>query len=204
MPKKSLPSAKPAELSVKVSVRGAARLHARHPWVYRSDITEDKNIPAGAVVRVQDQRGKFLGTALYSSSSQIAIRMISHGSVTDLPGLVAERIQAAIAYRKDKDLVTNTDAYRVVFSEADFLPGLIVDRYGDVLSVQVLTQAMDADPVREAIVQTLTAELQPAGIVERVDARIRDIEQLPPLESRLLYGRKEFDGNQHERGSVPL
>ncbi len=175
---------------MKVSVRGAARLHARHPWVYRSDITEDKNIPAGAVVRVQDQRGKFLGTALYSSSSQIAIRMISHGSVTDLPGLVAERIQAAIAYRKEKDLVTNTDAYRVVFSEADFLPGLIVDRYGDVLSVQVLTQAMDADPVREAIVRTLTAELQPAGIVERVDARIRDIEQLPPLESRLLYGEK--------------
>jgi 23S rRNA (cytosine1962-C5)-methyltransferase len=175
---------------VKISVRGAARLHARHPWVYRSDISEDKNIPAGAVVRVQDQRGKFLGTALYSSSSQIAIRMISHGSVTDLPGLVAERIRTAIAYRKEKELVTNTDAYRVVFSEADFLPGLIVDRYGDVLSVQVLTQAMDADPVREAIVQTLRAELQPAGIVERVDSRIRDLEQLPPLESRLLYGEK--------------
>jgi len=139
-------------------------------------------------VRVRDERGKFLGTALYSSSSQIAIRMISHGSVSDLPALVAERIRAAIAYRKE--LVRNTDAYRVVFSEADFLPGLIVDRYNDVISVQILTQAMDAAPVREAVLQTLREELQPAGIVERVEARIRELEQLPPLPSRLLWGEK--------------
>jgi 23S rRNA (cytosine1962-C5)-methyltransferase len=142
----------------------------------------------GAAVRVLDSRGKFLGTALYSSSSQIAIRMISHGSVSDLPGLVAERIRAAVAYRKE--LVRNTDAYRIVFSEADFLPGLIVDRYNDVVTLQILTQAMDAAPVREAVLQTLREELQPAGIVERVDARIRELEQLPPLSSRLLWGEK--------------
>ena len=145
-------------------------------------------MPPGSVVRVLDPRGKFLGTALYSSSSQIAIRMISHGSVADLPALVAERIRAAIAYRKE--LVSNTDAYRIVFSEADFLPGLIVDRYSDVLSMQILTQAMDAAPVREAILQTLREELQPAGIVERVDARIRELEQLPPLQSGLRWGEK--------------
>ena len=173
---------------MKLSTRGATRLQARHPWVYRSDIIEANDVPPGAIVRALDQRGKFLGTALYSSSSQIAIRMISHGSVTDLPGLVAERIRAAIAYRKE--LVTNTDAYRIVFSEADFLPGLIVDRYSDVLSVQILTQAMDAALVRGAVVQTLREELQPAGIVERVDARIRELEQLPPLASRLLWGEK--------------
>jgi 23S rRNA (cytosine1962-C5)-methyltransferase len=114
--------------------------------------------------------------------------MISHGSVADLPALVAERIRAAIAYRKD--LVSNTDAYRIVFSEADFLPGLIVDRYNDVISLQILTQAMDAAPVRQVILQTLCEELQPAGIVERVDARIRELEQLPPLTSRLLWGEK--------------
>jgi 23S rRNA (cytosine1962-C5)-methyltransferase len=188
MPKKSVSSARSAEPAVKLSARGVGRLQSRHPWVYRSDVVEGEGIPPGAVVRVQDQRGKFLGTALYSSSSQIAIRMISHGSVPDLPALVAERIHAAIAYRKD--LVADTDAYRVVFSEADFLPGLIVDRYNDVLSLQILTQAIDAAPVRAAIVGTLTKELQPAGIVERVDARIRDLEQLPPLESRLLYGQK--------------
>lgn len=145
-------------------------------------------VPPGSLVRVLDLRGKFLGTALYSSSSQIAIRMISHGSVADLPALVAERIRAAIAYRKE--LVSNTDAYRIIFSEADFLPGLIVDRYNDVLCLQILTQAMDAQPVRAAALQTLKEELQPAGIVERVDARIRELEQLPPLPSRLLWGEK--------------
>ncbi len=190
MAKKSAASASHSEASVRLSSRGVARLQARHPWVYRSDITEEKDVPPGAVVRVLDSRGKFLGTALYSSSSQIAIRMISHGSVGDLPALVAERIRAAIAYRKE--LVRNTDAYRIVFSEADFLPGLIVDRYNDVLTLQILTQAMDAAPVREAVLQTLRSEedLQPAGIVERVDARIRELEQLPPLSSRLLWGEK--------------
>jgi len=171
---------------VKLSARGVRRLQGRHPWVYRSDVAEPNGVPPGSLVRVFDQRGKFLGTALYSSSSQIAIRMISHGSVADLPALVAERIRAAIAYRKK--LVSNTDAYRIVFSEADFLPGLIVDCYNDVLSLQVLTQAMDAAPVRDAVEQTLKEELQPAGIVERVDSRIRELEQLPPLPSRLLWG----------------
>ncbi|MBZ5665573.1 MAG: class I SAM-dependent rRNA methyltransferase [Acidobacteriia bacterium] len=188
MPKKRAGSAKHAEPSVTLSLRGANRLQARHPWVYRSDITEANDIPPGSVVRVHDPRGKFLGTALYSSSSQIAIRMISHGSVNDLPGLIAERIRAAIAYRKE--LVANTDAYRIVFSEADFLPGLIVDRYNDVVSLQILTQAMDAVPVREAIVRTLREELHPAGIVERVEARIRELEQLPALPSGLLWGEK--------------
>lgn len=182
MPKKT------AETSIKLSTRGAARLQARHPWVYRSDIAEANDVPSGALVRVHDPRGKFLGTALYSSSSQIAIRMISHGSVPDLPALVAERIRAAINYRKG--LVQGTDAYRIVFSEADFLPGLIVDRYNDVISLQILTQAMDTAPVREAIVQTLRDELRPAGIVERVEARIRELEQLPPQPSGLLWGDK--------------
>ena len=181
-------SAKETEPSVRLSNRGVTRLQARHPWVYRSDIVGADDIPPGALVRVHDARGKFLGTALYSSSSQIAIRMISHGSVADLPALVAERIRAAIAHRKD--LVANTDAYRIVFSEADFLPGLIVDRYNDVISMQILTQAMDAAPARKAIVETLRDELQPAGIVERVEARIRELEQLPPQQSGLVWGDK--------------
>ena len=188
MPQKRPNSAKTAEPSVKLSARGVARLQARHPWVYRSDLAETDGIPPGALVRVFDQRGKFLGTALYSSSSQIAIRMISHGSVSDFPGLIAERVRAAIAYRSG--LVANTDAYRVVFSEADFLPGLIVDRYNDVISIQILTQAMDTERAREAILETLREEVQPAGIVERVDARIRDLEQLPPRDSGLLFGEQ--------------
>ena len=197
MPKPSASSAKHAQPSLKLSPRGVARLQGRHPWAYRSDliVEKEKDIPPGAMVRVfeareKGERGKFLGTALYSSSSQIAIRMISHGSVADLPALIAERIRAAIAYRHS--LVAHTDAYRVVFSEADFLPGLIVDRYSDVLSVQILTQAMDSAPVREVMVQTLRKEnaLTPAGIIERVDPRIRDLEQLPPRPSGLLFGDK--------------
>jgi 23S rRNA (cytosine1962-C5)-methyltransferase len=196
MHKKHVPSPKHTEPTVTLSLRGATRLEARHPWVYRSDILDEKDIPPGALVRVRDQRGKFLGTALYSSSSQIAIRMISHGSVDDLPALIAKRIQAAIAYRKENALVTNTDAFRVVFSEGDFLPGLIVDRYNDVVTVQILTQAMDTIAVRKAIVETLAEEqppetsIPPAGIFERVEPRIRELEQLPAIPSGLIWGEK--------------
>jgi len=172
----------------KVSARGASRLKAGHSWVYRSDIALAGDVPPGSLVRVADPRGKFLGTALYSTSSQIAIRMISRDEVSDLPALIAQRLRDAIAYRNK--VVTDTDAYRIVFSEADFLPGLIVDRYNDVLSVQILTQAMDTAPVREAVVKTLVDELHPAGIVERVDPRIRELEQLPPRKSGLLTGEK--------------
>jgi 23S rRNA (cytosine1962-C5)-methyltransferase len=187
MPKPTADTSAQVEPSVKVSPKGSARLKAGHPWVYRSDITAD-NVPPGALVRVTDLRGKFLGTALYSSSSQIAIRMITDEPVKDLPALIASRVRAAIAYRKK--FVIDSDAFRVVFSEADFLPGLIVDRYNDVLSVQILTQAMDTEPVRGAVVETLVEELKPAGIYERVDARIRELEQLPPRASGLMWGQK--------------
>ncbi len=108
--------------------------------------------------------------------------------VTDLPKLIADRIRAAIAYRKQ--YAENTNAYRVVFSEADFLPGLIIDRYNDVISLQILTQAMDQEPVRGAIIETLVEELKPEGILERVEPRIRELEQLPPRDSALLWGKK--------------
>ena len=174
--------------TVKISPRGATRLKDGHVWVYRSDIVSADGVLPGALVRVVDHRGKPLGSALYSSSSQIAIRMISHDPVTDLPALLRQRIAAAIAYRES--LVTDSEAYRVVFSEADFLPGLIVDRYGDILSLQILTQAMDSDPVREAILAELTDRLHPASIIERIDLRVRELETLPPRASGLLQGDK--------------
>jgi len=173
--------------TVKLSRRGATRLKDGHVWVYRSDISAN-GIPPGALVSVTDDRGKPLGTALYSSSSQIAVRMLSTASVKDLTALIRERIVAAITYRER--IVENTDAYRIVFSEADFLPGLIVDRYRDMLSLQILTQGMDADPVRNAIITQLDETLKPAAIVERVDARVRELEQLPPRASGLLKGEQ--------------
>jgi 23S rRNA (cytosine1962-C5)-methyltransferase len=173
---------------VLISQRGAARLKAGHVWVYRSDVISADGIAPGSVVAVTDDRGMFLGSALYSSSSQIAIRMISDSSVSDLPTLLRQRIREAIRYREG--LVQNSDAYRVVFSEADFLPGLIVDRYNDVVSLQILTQAMDPDPVRRAIVRELSDGARPVSIAERVETHIRELEQLPPRESGLLVGEK--------------
>jgi len=183
---------------IKISARGVTRLKQGHVWVYRSDITTADSIPPGSLVTLTDLRGKPLGTALYSSSSQIAIRLISHDPVADLAALIGERVASAVAYRKS--VVRDTDAYRLIFSEADFLPGLIVDRYNDILSLQVLTQAMDANLVRETVISELTRQTSPAAgsaltgvamtIVERVDPRVRELESLPPRASGLLQGAK--------------
>jgi 23S rRNA (cytosine1962-C5)-methyltransferase len=174
--------------TVKISQRGAERLKHGHVWVYRSDIVAADGVSPGSLVTVADERGKALGTALYSSSSQIAVRMISHGAVGDLSRLLRERVRQALQYRER--VVRDSDAYRIVFSEGDFLPGLIVDRYNDLLSLQILTQAMDAEPVRAAILAELSERLKPAAIAERVDARVRDLEELPARESSLLQGEK--------------
>jgi 23S rRNA (cytosine1962-C5)-methyltransferase len=173
---------------VKVSRRGANRLKDGHVWVYRSDVVSADGVSPGATVSVRDEREKFLGTALYSTASQIAVRMISREAISDLDGLLRQRIRDAVAYRER--VVRDTDAYRIVFSEADFLPGLIVDRYNDVLSLQVLTQAMDTEAVRRIIVAELSEGLKPDAIAERVDPRVRELEQLPARSSSLLLGDK--------------
>jgi len=157
-------------------------------WVYRSDISQANDVLPGSVVEVSDEHGKFVGTAFYSTASQIAVRLISREKVGDLNALLRERIRAAVGYRER--FVRNSDAYRVIFSEADFLPGLIVDRYNDLLSFQVLTQAMDAEAVRETILSELTEQLHPAAIAERVDAKIRELEQLPERQSGLVRGNQ--------------
>ena len=183
------PTAKHVDLpKLKVSARGSTRLKAGHVWVYRSDVLDADGVSPGSLVSVTDQRGQPFGTALYSSSSQIAIRMLSHETVGDLAALLRERISRAIDYRKS--FVRDTDAYRLIFSEADFLPGLIVDRYNDVLSLQILTQAIDANPVREIVISELTQQTNPAAIVERVDPRVRELETLPARSSGLLQGTK--------------
>src|SRR5215831_10901851 len=174
--------------TIKISARVATRLKAGHVCVYRSDINSADSIPPGSVVTVSDQRGKPLGTALYSSSSQIAVRMLSHEPVLDLPALLRRRISDAIAYR-DK-FVRDTDAYRLIFSEADLVPGLIVDRYNDILSLQVLTQAIDCNPIRETVISELVSRLSAASVVERVDPRVRALETLPTRASGLVHGSK--------------
>lgn len=185
---------------VAVSRRGADRIRAGHVWVYRSDVADANGVPPGSLVTVAEiaahpskihradknlRSPRTLGTAFYSSSSQIALRMISPKPVENVEQLVRERIRAAIAYR-DR-LVQNTNAYRVVFSEADFLPGLIVDKYNDVLTLQVLTQAMDSEAMRQIVLSELTEQLRPRSVVERVDARVRKLEDLPERESAVIW-----------------
>jgi 23S rRNA (cytosine1962-C5)-methyltransferase len=182
------PTPSDSGFTVTISPRGASRLKKGHVWVYRSDIVSAEGVPAGSLVSVVDHRGQPMGSALYSSSSQIAIRLISQEPVVDFPALLRQRIADAIAYREP--IIHNTNAYRVIFSEADFLPGLIVDRYNDILSMQILTQAMDAEIVRQTLSSELTERLHPASIVERVDPRVRQLEELPPRASGLLQGEK--------------
>jgi 23S rRNA (cytosine1962-C5)-methyltransferase len=178
---------------VTISRRGADRIRAGHVWVYRSDIVDASNVEPGALVVAAEEQGgrgrpphiRVLGSALYSSASQIALRMVSPRHVDNLDELLRERIRDAIAYRGR--FVENTNSYRVIFSEGDFLPGLIVDRYNDVLSIQVLTQAMDGEVVREVVISELKEKLQPAAIVEKVDTRVRQLEQLPPKESGVIF-----------------
>src|ERR1700687_1901355 len=153
MPKAPAPESLPI---IKVSPRGATRLKTGHVWVSRSAIVSADAAPPGSVVRVSDHRGKLLGTALYSSSSQIAIRMLSPEPVADFPALLRQRIADAISYREP--LVHNTEAYRVLFSEADFLPGLIVDRYGEILSLHILTSAMGANLLRYTVIYEFTRD----------------------------------------------
>lgn len=140
------------------------------------------------MVQVRDPRGRKLGSALYSSSSQIAVRLLTSNEISEneLPALIRERIDAAIEFRHK--LWPKGTAYRVVFSEADLLPGLIVDRYNDVLVLQILTQAFDREELRATVIDALRPHFPEASLLERVDARIRELEQLPPRESQLVHG----------------
>src|SRR5207237_3354895 len=144
------------------------------PWVYRSDLANADASPSASLVHVTDSRGKFIASALSSSSSQIALRVISWDVVEDaeLPQLIGQRIAQASRHRER--FVSDTEAYRLAFSEADQLPGLIIDRYKNVFSLQALTQAMDREDLRATVLQALRSEFgNDISVFERVDARIR-------------------------------
>lgn len=176
-------------VAVREVVRGG--LERRSPNAQRKSEDSDKLALSGVEGSVRATRpGAILGSAFYSSASEIAVRMISRKPVGNVEELVRERIRAAIGYRER--FVQNTNAYRVIFSEGDFLPGLIVDRYNEILSFQVLTQAMDAEPVRNMVISELRAALNPASIVERVDARVRRLEQLPEKETGIVFSNSEI------------
>lgn len=175
-----------------VSRRAADRLRAGHVWVYRSDV-EDLPEAAAGLMPIVDRRGERLGTALYSPASEIALRLVSHELLTDEAewlALLRSRLLAAIA-RRAAMLNLESDACRLVFSEADELPGLTVDRYAGLAIVQLRHKALDTDAVRKAVAETIR-EAAGSGlqtILEREDPRIRELEQLSAPASAVLWAR---------------
>ncbi|MGD0155182.1 MAG: class I SAM-dependent rRNA methyltransferase [Terracidiphilus sp.] len=167
-----------------VSRRAADRLRSGHLWVYASDVVAvtfpEPDEEAPSLISVADQRGVLLGTALYSPLSQIALRLVSRESVDPAAWLklLASRLRAAVARRKPM-LDDENDACRLCFSEADELPGLVIDKYGKLVVLQRLTKGLLASGVKEACVRVLRKELTPAAIFERPDPRIRELEGLP-------------------------
>ena len=168
---------------VRVSPKGAGRVASGHPWIFTSDIADRDGAQPGQAVKVADPRGRPLGTAHYSSSSQISLRMLSRQVEEIGRDFFLRRLRAAEAHRRT--VVRHTDAYRVVHGEADLLPALVVDRYGDYLVVQTLDQGMDA--ARSVIASCLEEIFHPKGIVARNDVAVREKEELP-LETTVLAG----------------
>jgi 23S rRNA (cytosine1962-C5)-methyltransferase len=177
-----------------ISRRAADRLRAGHVWVYRSDVVEFPG-DATRLVSVVDQRGILFGTALYSSVSEIPLRLISTGAIAgegEWLELLGKRLRTAIEDRRAILSPAETNACRLVFSEADELPGIIVDKYGDLVIVQLLTQALDDEAIRIVMTKALREAINPATILERPDPRIRELEQLSvPLDGAPLYARGE-------------
>ena len=168
---------------VRVNRKAADRVASGHPWIFSDDLADRDGAQPGAAVAVVDSRGRPLGTAHYSSTSRIALRMLSKEIEETGREFYLNRIQAAEAYRRR--VVRETEAYRVVHGEADRLPALVVDRYGDFLVVQTLDQGMDA--AAGEIVSVLEEIFHPRGIVARNDVAVRTHEQLP-LETKILAG----------------
>jgi 23S rRNA (cytosine1962-C5)-methyltransferase len=158
---------------VVVSRKGQDRIERGHPWIFRSDVERESGISPGALVRVESRRGQALGHALYSSRSEIRLRMVERGE-TISSRFLEERLETAVAWRREA--AEGAEACRLVHAEGDRLPSLVVDRYGEHLVLQTLSQGMEAR--KGEIVSALQALLQPRGIVERNDPRVRLLEGL--------------------------
>jgi 23S rRNA (cytosine1962-C5)-methyltransferase len=183
---------------VVVNRRGAQRWTAAgHPWIYRSDVIRAAKRAAGAV-EVVDERGGRLGYALWSGASQIAVRMLGGEAVPDA-AYWRSRIAASVAYRGS--LAPDATAYRLVHGEADGLPSLVVDRYGDVLVVQLLSAGLEQ--FRTDIIEALVEICEPMGILARNDVAVRRLEQLEET-VELLHGSVPDELEVREGGVVYL
>ncbi len=180
--------------SVIITQRGWERARAGHLWIYRSDVRDVKGATGGAVVGVRDERGRFVGRALYSSRSEISLRLLTLADEEiDREWWRARLRQAA---RRREGIASETNAYRLVYSEGDLLPSLIVDVYGDVLVMQTLSQGTEA--LKETLAGLLVEEFNPRAVVERNDVKVRALEGLE-LRAGVVYGDapSELEIEQH-------
>ena len=161
--------------SVRVNKKAVHRLASGHPWIFASDIVDRGSAGPGEAVLVYGPNGRPLGTAHYSSTSQITLRFLSRDEVEIGAEFFRSRLTAAAEFRKH--VVKDSNAFRLVHGEADLLPGLVVDVYGDYIVVQTLTQSMDA--AKGTIVACLEELRGPRAIVERNDVTVRSRESLP-------------------------
>ena len=167
--------------TVRVNKRGADRVRQGHLWIYQSDLV-DVTADAGLVVSVKDERGNFIGQALFSDSSQIALRFLTQSNEEIDREWWRRRIREAAGRRH---IPPDTNAYRLIYSEGDLLPSLIVDRYNDVIVVQTLSQGTEA--LKPLLIEILIEEFNPRAVIERNDARVRQLEGLPLL-AGTVYG----------------
>ena len=167
--------------TVRVNKKGADRVRNGHLWIYKSDIVAAE-ADGGSIVKVSDERGNSVGQALFSDSSQIALRFLTQTNEIIDRDWWRKRILNAANRRA---LPEDTNAYRLVYSEGDLLSSLIVDRYDDVLVIQTLSQGTEA--VKALLVEILVEEFHPRAIIERNDARVRQLEGLP-LVAGTIYG----------------
>src|SRR3989440_2756100 len=169
--------------SVTVTRRGADRARAGHLWIYRSDVQDTRGAQGGTVVQMRDERGRFVGQALYSDRSEITLRLLTWRAEEIERAWWQARLRAAFARRAG--LEREADAFRLVYAEGDLLPSLIVDRYADVLVLQTLSQGMEA--LKSLLVELLVEEFNPRAVVERNDVRVRRLEGLE-LRASTLHG----------------
>ena len=179
---------------IKISTRGAKRIRQGHLWVYRSDVRHVSDAGGGAIVRVVDEAGNFVGRAFYSDRSEIALRFLTtHEEAIDREWWRARLRQCA---ERRATISRETNAYRLVYSEGDLLPSLIVDLYDNVLVLQTLSQGTET--LKSLLVEMLVGQFNPRAVIERNDARVRELEGLE-LKSGVLYGDRpdEIEINQH-------
>lgn len=192
---------------VSITSRGAKRIRNGHLWVYRSDVTNAEGVEGGAIVRVVDQAHNFVGQAFYSDASEIALRFLTTREETIDPAWW--RVNLRVCAERRSRIAADTSAYRLVYSEGDLLPSVIIDKYDHVFVIQTLSQG--SERVKARIAELLVEEFKPDAIVERNDARVRQLEGLEvrsgviwsaPTDSQLVgngaldFGR-DIEINQH-------